>query len=182
MERGGDLHPGLTGAWALAEQVRRELLTAIRPLKPTQWAFRPGAGQWCIGETVEHLLLAEIGSSKMVRKLIRGDYQNVPFPKEARLRGVDLDHYPYGSLDAPRLLTPGPLRQWTDVEPALGTAHQRFRFELAQFQGDDPEALRSPDPATGEWFTLGGWVKLQAWHEKHHIAQIRRWMATPGFP
>jgi hypothetical protein len=176
------LHPGLAGAWTLAEEVRRELLTTIRPVNGPQWAFRPAAMGWCIGEVVEHLLLAEIGSSKMVRRLIRGDYGGTPFPKGARLRGVDLDCYPFGPLDAPQVLAPGPLRTPTILELELATAHERFRSELAQFQGDDPEVLRSPDPATGEWFTLGGWVRLQAWHEKHHVGQIHRLMATSGFP
>ena len=176
-----DLHPGLTGAWTLAEKIRRDFLTTIRPLSGPQWAFRPSVMGWCIGEIVDHLRLAEIGSSKMARKLIRGDYEGIPFPKGARLRGVDLDCYPFGPLDAPHVLVPGSLRGLAILEFELATARERFRLELAQFQGDDPEVLRSPDPATGEWFTLGGWIKLSAWHEKHHVGQIRRVMATAGF-
>lgn len=179
---GGQLHPGLLGAWAFAEEVRHDLLTTIRPLSGTQWTFRPGASRWCIGEIVEHLLLAEIGSSKMVRKLIRGDYRTLLFPKEARLWGANLDGYPFGPLDAPQGLIPGPLRERPVLESDLATAHERFRLELARLRGDDPEVLCSPDPATGEWFTLGGWVKLQAWHETHHVGQIRRLMAGAGFP
>ncbi len=182
MQARSGLHPGLRGAWTLVEEVRQELLTTIRPLSGIQWAFRPNSMRWCIGEVVEHLLLAEIGSSKMGRKLIRGDYKNIPFPRAARLCGVDLDRYPFGSLDAPRVLVPGSFRDRTIVESELATAHERFRRELGRFQGSNPEALRSPDPATGEWFTLGGWVKLHAWHEKHHIGQIHRLMPTAGFP
>jgi len=32
MQSNRDLHPGLIGAWTLAEEVRGELLAAIRPL------------------------------------------------------------------------------------------------------------------------------------------------------
>jgi hypothetical protein len=131
---------------------------------------------------VEHLLLAEIGSSKMVRKLIRGDYRNLPFPAATSLCGLDLDRYPYGSLDAPRVLVPTSLRDRAIVESELAIARDRLRLELGRFHGDDPEVLRSPDPATGEWFTLGGWVKLHAWHERHHVAHVHRLMATAGFP
>lgn len=178
----GQVHPGLLGAWAFAEKVRREMLTAIQPLSPIQWAFRPSNQTWCIGEVVEHLLLSDIASSKMVRKLIRGDYQNMTFLKDARLHGLELDGYPFGTLDAPQILVPGPLRERTILESDLRIAHERFRSELAQFRGNDPEVLRSPDPATGEWFTLGGWIKLHAWHERHHLAQIYRLTAAPGFP
>ena len=68
------------------------------------------------------------------------------------------------------------------MEQELDLAHRRFRSELSMFQGANPEALRSPDPATGDWFTLGGWVKLQAWHEALHLTQIRSILASPGVP
>lgn len=177
-----DLHPGLRSGWDFAERVRAELLDAIGQLTPAQWTFRPAPGPWCIGEVVDHLLRAEIGSSKMARKLIRGDYRFQEVPPGATLHTGDLDHYPYGSLEAPQELAPGPVRERPALEQELAAAHGRFRRELEQFRADDPEALRSPDPATGVWFTLGGWVKLQAWHEARHLAQIRHLLAATDFP
>jgi hypothetical protein len=129
---------------------------------------------------VEHLLRAEIGSSKMVRKLIRGDYAILELPAGATLYTTALDKYPYGRLEAPQVLIPGPIRDRGDLERELSAAHARFRLELERFRSEDPEALRAPDPATGVWYTLGGWVKLQAWHEAHHIDQIRRILTASG--
>ena len=182
MQTRTELHPALRTGWHFAERVRQELREAIRPLIAVQWAFRHEPSSWCIGEMVEHLLRAEIGSSKMVRKLIRGDYQSREFPVGATLCTADLDRYPYGHLEAPQNLRPGPPAEKAALEHELALAHSRFRLELERFSGDDPEALRSPDPATGIWFTLGGWVKLQAWHEAHHIVQIQRIAASSGFP
>lgn len=173
------MHPTLQAGWQLAEQVRGELLEIIGSMTAAQWRLRPDAESWCIAEVVEHLLRAEIGTSKMVRKLIRGDYRTSPLPAGATLYTADLDRYPYGQLTALQELIPGVTRDRGEMERELDVAHARFRKELAQFQGEDPEALRSPDPATGVWYTLGGWVKLQAWHEAHHISQIRRIMAAP---
>ena len=178
MQEPTELHPGLLAAWEFAETVRGELLQTVRSVTPDRWTFRAAAA-WCIGEVVDHLLRAEIGTSKMVRKLIRGDYGGQAVPSGATLYTRDLDRYPYGRLDAPRDLVPGSVREREEAERELGLAHRRFRAELAKFQGADPEALRSPDPATGDWFTLGGWLKLQAWHEAHHLAQIRAIMASP---
>jgi len=175
-----DLHPMLQPAWGFAEQVRAALLETLRPLTAAQWVFRPAARAWCIGEQVEHLLLAEIGSSKMAHKLIRGDFSDQETPIAARLYTAALDRYPLGRLEAPSVLVPGPVRSREILEPALAEAHARFRSELSAFQGDDPETLRAPDPANGAWFTLGGWVKLQAWHEAHHLAQIQRIASTPA--
>jgi len=177
-----ELHPVLRPCWAVADQVREDLLATIRPVSPAQWRFRPAPGSWCIAEVVEHLLRAEIGTSKMARKLIRGDYRTWPLPAGATLHTAGLNRYPYGQLTAPQELNPGPARDQAELERDLGVAHARFRTELERFLGEDPEALRSPDPATGVWYTLGGWVKLQAWHEAHHVSQIRGILAAPGFP
>lgn len=177
-----ELHPGLRAAWAIAERVRKELLETIGALAGGQWVFRCEPASWCIAEIVEHLLRAEIGSSKMVRKLIRGDYGSQEFPRGTTLFTAALDQYPYGRLEAPQVLVPGPIRDRGELEQELSAVHARFRMELEQFGGADPEALRSPDPATGAWFTLGGWVKLQAWHEAHHIGQIKGMLTAPGFP
>jgi len=177
-----ELHPALREAWDFVEKVREELLRAIQPVSVTGWNSCPAGEGWCIAQVVEHLLRAEIGTSKMIRKLIRGDYCSQAVPVGATVCTRDLDRYPYGRLIAPRDLMPGSVRGKAEVEGELGLAHARLRSELSIFQGDDPESLRSPDPATGRWFTLGGWVKLQAWHEAHHIAQIRTVMASSDFP
>jgi hypothetical protein len=175
-----EIHPAIMPGWKFAEEVRAALLQSIRPLTAAQWAFRPRPVAWSIAEIVDHLVRAEIGSSKMVRKLIRGDFKHQDAPSGARLYGRDLDHYPYGRLEAPQELAPGRIREGSDLERELTLAHARLRFELSAFRGEDPEALRSTDPATGDWFTLGGWLKLQAWHEAHHIAQIQRILAAIG--
>lgn len=177
-----ELHPGLRAGWEFAEKVRKELLEAIASVTAAQWALRCEAGSWCIAEIVEHLLRAEIGSSKMVRKLIRGDYGSQELPRGTTLFTAALDQYPYGRLEAPQVLVPGPIRDRGELEQELSAVHARFRMELEQFGRADPEALRSPDPATGAWFTLGGWVKLQVWHEAHHIGQIKGMLAAPGCP
>ena len=118
----------------------------------------------------------------MVRQLIRGDFRAQDVPPGATLYTASLDRYPFGRLEAPSALVPGPVRPYVELERELADAHARFRSELCAFQGEDPERLRSPDPATGVWFTLGGWVKLQAWHEVHHLTGIQRIAAAPDFP
>ncbi len=169
----------LLAGWQLAERVRGELLEVIGPVMPAQWRFQPELGSWCIAEVVEHLLRSEIGTSKMARKLIRGDYRTWALPAGATLYTAELDRYPYGQLSAPQELVPGPARDRAELERELDVAHVRFRKELEQFRGEDPEVLRSPDPATGDWYTLVGWLKLQAWHEAHHLSQIQRILPPP---
>jgi hypothetical protein len=106
----------------------------------------------------------------MARRLIRGDF--VALPRPEAVFDATLSAYPYGQLPAPDGLVPSscPL---ADARDELDSVHRRFREELARFEGPDVDALAAPDPATGVWFTLGGWVQLQALHERHHVGQIR---------
>lgn len=139
MHTPGDLHPALRRAWGFAEQVRAALLERMRPLTAAQWIFRPAARAWCIGEQVEHLLLAEIGSSKMVRKLIRGDFSAQGIPVGAGLHTAALDRYPFGRLEAPSVLVPGPVRNREILERALPQRTLRV-------SGGRPGNAASPGP------------------------------------
>lgn len=165
------LHPGLAGPWARCEAVRRDLLAAVAPLDDTAWS-RPGeSGRWSVAQQVDHLLKSEVGTSKLVRKLIRGDYAELSRPADAPLHGGDLDRYPYGPLDAPVLLVPSELRR-VEAAARLAATQARLLEELGRFDGPDPEAIAAPDPATGVWFSLAGWMALHALHERHHLGGV----------
>jgi hypothetical protein len=166
------LHPGLTAPFAQCEATRADLLAILDRLDPTLWSARRAAGAWTVAEQLDHLVRSEVGTSKMARRLIRGDFAGHERPPDALVHDSRLDRYPYDPLPAPQGLVPAaaPL---DEARAQLAAAHARFAEELGRFEGSDPDAIAAPDPATGVWFTLGGWVRLQALHEAHHIDQIR---------
>jgi hypothetical protein len=167
------LHPGLTAPFAQCEATRADLLAILDRLDPAMWSARRAAGTWTVAEQLDHLVRSEVGTSKMARRLIRGDFAGLERPAGAVVHDSPLDRYPYDLLPAPPGLVPvaAPL---DEARAQLGAAHARFLEELGRFAGAEPEALAAPDPATGVWFTLGGWVRLQALHEAHHVDQIRQ--------
>ena len=168
-----DVPRSLSAAWDACEATRRDLLSLVTSLSPDSWQAPPKSGSgWTVAQQVDHLIRAEIGTSKMARRLIRGDYRDVPRAADARYFDSQLDRYPYGQLPAPAPLIPVGLRQ-AEAQVQLTAVHERFREELTRFRGPDADALAAPDPDTGWWFTLAGWVRLQALHEAHHLAQIR---------
>jgi hypothetical protein len=168
-----DLNAGLRGAWAQSEAYRQDLLATLDRVPADRWFAKPDAGRWSVAQQADHLLLAEIGTSKMARRLIRGDFEGLVRPAGAVLHGSTLAAYPYRPLTAPAGLEPRGLPAG-EAFARLAAAHARFFEELRQFRGDDPDALAAPDPATDQWFTLAGWVRLQALHEAHHLDQIKR--------
>lgn len=166
------LHPGVTAPFAQCEATRTDLLALLDRLDPAQWSARRADGAWTVAEQFDHLVRSEVGTSKMARRLIRGDFADLARPADALLFDSRLDRYPYDPLPAPPGLVPAapPLGE---ARAQLDAAHARFRDELGRFDGADADGLAAPDPATGVWFTLAGWVRLQALHEAHHILQIR---------
>ncbi len=170
--KGEDLHPGLRAPLDSCEAVRRDLTGVLATLTSRDWSKRADRDTWTVSQSFDHLIRAEIGTSKMARRLIRGDYAGVIRPPNARLYDSTLDAYPYGRYPAPAILVPESLRLEEAVD-RFESAHQRFVTELGLFSGPDPDALASEDPDTGLWFTLAGWVRLQGLHEAHHLRQIK---------
>ena len=172
------LQPGLRAAWSHCETVRADLLAALGAVPPSHWSSEPGSGRWSVAQQADHLLKAEVGTSKIVRRLIRGDYQGLTRPSSAVLHDSSLEIYPFGPVAAPPGLRPEGLGAEQALEQ-LAASHARFFEELQRFTAGDPDAIVAPDPASDFWFTLGGWVRVQALHEAHHIRQItdlaRKW-------
>ena len=171
------VHPSLMGPLEECERVRHELLAILRENPATDWAARASDRMWSLGEYVNHLIRSEVGTSKMARKLIRGDFRDLVRPPDAAYYDSRLEVYPYGRLAAPSALVPTPIPH-DHAEGRIAEVHARFVHELGVFTGPDADGLAAPDPDTGVWFTLAGWVRLQALHEAHHIGQIRALRTT----
>jgi len=166
------IHPGLRAPLELCEAVRLDVLGLLATLTARDWSKRASRDAWTVSQSFDHLIRAEVGTSKMARRLIRGDYAGVVRPPNVRLYDSTLDVYPYGRYPAPATLVPGTLLL-EEAPDRLEAAHQRFVAELGLFAGPDPDAIASEDPDTGLWFTLAGWVRLQGLHEAHHFRLIK---------
>ena len=177
------LEPRLRASWSLCETVRADLLATLGRLPPSHWTRPPGSGRWSVAHQADHLLKAEIGTSKLVRRLIRGDYESLTRPPGAALYDSRLDAYPFGAVTAPPVLEPEGLEA-DEAHQKLASAHARFFEELQVFATGDPDVIVAPDLASDLWFTLAGWVRVQALHEAHHILQInelaRKWCEQPN--
>jgi len=104
------LAPRLRGSWSLCETVRADLLATLGAVRPSHWARQPGPDRWSVAQQADHLLKAEVGTSKIVRRLIRGDYESVTRPPGAALYDSRLDAYPFGPVWRHR--RPCSLRAW----------------------------------------------------------------------
>jgi len=167
------MHRGLDPAWAHCERVRASLLAAVGPVPAELWTRRGPASAWTLAQQLDHLIKSEVGTSKIARKLIRGDLLALEKPADARCFDSGLEIYPFPPSEAPAALVPAASGGREELLLELASAHRRFHEELSRFAGEDVDALQSPD-VSGFWFTLAGWVRVQALHEEHHLQQIAR--------
>jgi hypothetical protein len=188
----GSLHaadPALTTAerahaLQLLEDSQKEFLALVDGLNDAQWTFKPGPDRWSVGETAEHIVLAEAMLFGSVQRAVEAP----PNPDwETKTRGktefiekvmVDRTH----KATAPEAIQPHAKMSREEVI-------QRYKEQRAhaiQFAEETQVALKEhtvdhPFPVFG---TLNAyqWLIYVPLHNVRHNQQIAEVKASPGFP
>jgi uncharacterized damage-inducible protein DinB len=188
----GSLHaadPALTSterahALQLLEDSQKEFLALVDGLNDAQWTFKPGPDRWSVGETAEHIVLAEAMLFGSVQRAVDAP----PNPDwETKTRGktefiekvmVDRTH----KATAPEAIQPHAKMSREEVI-------QRYKDQRAraiQFAEETQVALKEhtvdhPFPVFG---TLNAyqWLIYVPLHNMRHNQQIAEVKASPGFP
>lgn len=175
------LPPPLEALWRDLESVRALVLKEVEGLSQGQADWRPSEKDWSVGEIINHLTLAEVGTGKLTSKLLKdAGSGDAPFP-------ADLKHF---APLAP--LPPGPAEAPPGVRPEGGyavgrlltdirAARERTRQTIERLATVDPRPLRWTHPLLGE-MDVSQWWQLQARHDADHLQQIRAVKAASGFP
>jgi hypothetical protein len=191
------VRPGASALVGELQRVREEFLDVARdaaslaaPLTDAQFAWKPAADAWSIGECLSHLNATARAClprlDEAIAEGIRGGlYGEGPFR--------------YGWLDRLILRASEPPSRWHVWSPAaflpahgeprdevLGT-FQDFQDELIdrlrRADGLDLVRVRVTSPVAG-WrrFSLGAAFAVIAAHERRHLWQARSVAALPHFP
>jgi hypothetical protein len=160
----------------LAES-RRVLADAIALVPPALRQTAPAPGQWSVAQVIEHLVIVETRSTKVIAMLSDGapvgsaTDTDAPAPDAHRLDTTML-------LDRSRRVTaPDPLHPTSDVDAAdawrrLGETRAALCAIVVAMNGRRMDRVTRPHPVLG---VLNGfqWVGAVAGHEQRHAAQIR---------
>ena len=178
------MHPKLLKAYQLADEDRQKLMNAVGGLNQQQMDFKVSADEWSIGQILQHLILGEVATGKLVHRLIKeGTESALAIDKESTLKPVAQMDYTYSSGKAPEFMLPQPAMPVEEIMQQLETSHQRIKETLERYSGDDPDELRSPLPSgSGEVRNLSQWVRFTGLHETHHLKRIKTIMEAEGFP
>jgi hypothetical protein len=166
------------------EESRTEFLAAIDVVTEEQWKWKPAPERWSVGETAEHIVLAEAMLFGTVQKAVAAP----PNPEwEEKTKGktefIERVMAPrLGKATAPEPIVPsGKLTQAQVRETFL-----KQRAEIVKFAAGTEVALKEhtvehPFPVFG---TLNAyqWLIYVPLHTMRHDKQIAEVKATAGYP
>jgi DinB superfamily len=167
--------------WSDLENVRAELLKESEGLSQAQANWRASDDEWSVGEILHHLILAELGTGKLVSKMLREAPPPIP-PFPADLKGfTPLPPPPPGPARAPEVIYPERGHALETLIADLRKTRERSRQAVERLADVDPRVFKWRHPAFGE-LDLAQWWLLHVRHETDHLRQLRGVKAASGFP
>jgi hypothetical protein len=184
-----DLNPHISAAertqllqWL--HESHEEFLEAIAGLLDAQWQWKPAPGRWSVGETAEHIVLAEALLFGLVRKAVAAP----PNPAwEEQTKGktellIRVMPSRQGRAVARAPIVPRDVPTQAQVKERF----ERQRIDIVDFASSTQMALKEhtivhPFPIFG---TLNAyqWLIYVPLHTLRHDKQIAEVRATPGYP
>lgn len=150
------------------ERSRQELLQLLASLPDETLFRRPEPEVWSPAEVLEHIALVEESAGKIIRRLRKvalGEAEPFPPSPPGQTR-------PDGRLLAPPPMEPKGGLTRAELLERLQSVRQRLLTEVAE----SGERLSQPPtyahPFAGDLTALG-WLQTLAYHERHHLEQIR---------
>lgn len=166
------------------EESRQEFLAAIDGVSEEQWKWKPAPERWSVGETAEHIVLAEAMLFENVKKAVSSP-ANPGWEEQTKGKTEFIER-----VMAPRLgkaQAPEPIVPRNGM--TLAQVKERFaeqRAEIVKFASDASVALKEhtaehPFPVFG---TLNAyqWLIYVPLHTERHDKQIAEVKATAGYP
>lgn len=168
------------------ERARREYLTLIGELTAAQGAWKPSESVWSVADNTEHLFRAEQAGICMIWEAAEGVRDGSRVWKDACPHAGKTIEQIVTETWEPRAQAPeaarpqwgGPISYW---RAALRSNAVMLGALAPQLAGLDMAAIVHPHPISGP---LDATQRLEflRFHIDRHCDQVKRLLATPGFP
>jgi len=166
--------PGkLQELWDEMEKVREITLGAARSLSEAEFARGVG-GEWSVAEILEHLLIAETGTSKVIRKCLKDNVGKLPpYPADDSVLTVRPPRtHPANATKAPEAAIPSGGVGKEELLARAAEVRRQMRVSLEMLGGADPRSAEFPHVLFGN-LNLYEWPCLIVLgHERQHHSQI----------
>lgn len=180
--------PHLAAWWDDLEQIRHDVRRRTAPLRPDQWAWRPGPGKWSIAECVDHLSVTGVAGARYQRQAL-----------EANRSRTGVGPFALGFVGAwfVRMVGPAPKRRITGpavfaprsaLEPGRVLADFEATQDLLQqlltdSHGLDLARIKARSAVSPLLrISLAAWFAASVAHEQRHLEQIEAIASHPDFP
>jgi DinB superfamily len=166
------------------EESHEECCAAIEGVSDAQWTWKPAPDRWSVGETAEHIVLAEAVLFSFVQKAIasppNASWEAQTTGKTELLERAMRDRS--GKATAPEPIVP---RQGL-TRDQVGQRFAKQRAAIETFARETTLALQEhtadhPFPVFGT-LNASQWLVLLPLHTMRHLTQIAEVRATPGYP
>jgi hypothetical protein len=167
----------------LLEDSRAEFLSSIQDVTPEQWTWKSAPERWSVGETAEHIVLAESLLFSQVRTALAAsanpDWEKKTAGKTEFIERVMVDRS--HKATAPESIRP----QGLSKEEVM-RRFQQVRGETLRFARETQASLK--DHTTEHPFKVFNTLNAYQWliyiplHNMRHDMQIAEVKATAGYP
>ncbi|HXA68269.1 MAG TPA: DinB family protein [Bryobacteraceae bacterium] len=166
------------------DESRQEFLASIDGVSEEQWKWRPAPERWSVGETAEHIVLAEAMLFESVKNAMSSP-ANPAWEEQTKGKTefiVQVMAPRLGKAQAPEPIVPRNGLTQSQVRDRF----EQQRAEIVKFASDTNLALKEhtvvhPFPVFG---TLNAyqWLIYVPLHTERHDKQIAEVKATAGYP
>jgi len=172
------LPPKLAALYGEMEKVRGETLSAVSGLTEEEFSRKLG-GEWSAAEILHHILMAEIGVSKVIRKVIKSAAGSLPpYPADDTVLEVRKPEKPLAAYQAPAAVRPENPPGKADLLRLARETREQTAVSFSMLATVDPRAATFPHPLFGADPNLYEWPALTVlMHERDHQGQLRELLA-----
>ena len=168
------LPPKLAALFREMEAVRGETLSALAGLTEEEFSRKAGE-EWSAAQLLHHILMAEIGTSKVIRKSIKSAAGTLPpYPADDSGLAVRKLEKPLGAYQAPEAVRPEDPPGRDELLRLARETREQTAASIAMLATVDPRAATFPHPLFGD-LNLYEWPAVNVlMHERGHQAHIRK--------
>lgn len=159
--------------WDGMEENREVTLAMVSGLSGEEFSDRAG-GEWSIAEILEHLVLAETGTSKVIRKMLKESAGTLPpYPADdAAVCVRETGRSRERMSEAPEAARPTGSYGKEEILALAERTREATRVSLEMLASADPRSAEFPHPFFGN-MNLYEWPhRIILDHERQHRPQI----------
>jgi len=169
------------------EESNRRAQAVVQGLTTGKLNWRPRAGEWSVGQCIEHLHNANETYAGAIAPVLKGPETPVD---EIRLGGLGrwfIRHYIDAVPDTKRAKAPKKIKPHHDVDVSVLErfleSNRRVRALVQEASRYDVNRIRFQNPFVPIlFFTVGTGLTVLTLHKNRHLVQAERIRNAPGFP